>query len=262
MTIRLFSLALLATTLLAQPILDLFDTDRFHATFFDAATNEVTFKSFQELNWDARAHKALPWLNFDRPSSAQISRLSWNETGGPQSRSVDFRAPLDGSVRRAAYLLIYADGIVPLRPVQLKGSVGLMFDTNMTTVEQRSVSGYIVSRPLHAVTSAAFAIIGKPDDAKDVDPRARFERRKQAGPPVYDFVDGRRTITWTSASGDCSNPRTTSCPDAASVVAFRLRDEHLLLVKWKDAICESGYTLFLVGSTLKPIAGNMYGCDP
>ena len=59
-------LAIIATTVQAQPILDLFDTDRFHAAFFDAPTNEVTFKPFQELNWEAKAHRAFAWLNLDQ----------------------------------------------------------------------------------------------------------------------------------------------------------------------------------------------------
>jgi hypothetical protein len=253
-------LALMATTVHAQPISDLFDTDRFHAAYLGAPASEVTFKPFQELNWEAYAHRILPWLNPDHPTPAQIARLSTFEAAGPQFRSVEFRAPLDAAVRRATYLLIAATGVVPLRPVQLKGSVDFQFDTSMTAVEHRSFSGYVVGQPLHAVTSAAFAVIGGPDDIHDVDPRARFERRKNAGPAVYDFADGRRMVTWTSSSVDCSDPK-SSCLDAASAVSFRLRDERFLLVKWKDAICDSAYTLFLVGATLKPLAGNMYDCD-
>jgi hypothetical protein len=131
----------------------------------------------------------------------------------------------------------------------------------MTAVEHRWFSGYVVGHPLHAVTSTAFVIIGKPDDIKDIDPRANFERRRHAGSAVYDFVDGRRIVTWTISSMDCSNPKTSSCLDAASATSFHILDEHFLLVKWKDAICDSAYTLFLVGATLKPLAGNIYGCD-
>jgi hypothetical protein len=131
----------------------------------------------------------------------------------------------------------------------------------MTVVEHRSFSGYVVGHPLRTVTSAAFAIIGKLGDIKDVDPRANFARRRQAGSAVYDFVDGRRIVTWTISSMDCSNPKTSSCLDAASAVSFHLRNDHFLLIKWKDAICDSAYTLFLVGATLMPLAGNIYGCD-
>ena len=114
------------------------------------------------------------------------------------------------------------------------------------------------------MTSAAFAIVGKPADVKDVDARAKFERRKQAGSAVYDFADGRRTITWTTSSKDCSDPAIAGsfeCLDAASALSFRLANQHLLLVKWKDDFCDSAYTLFSVGTVLKLIAGNHYGCD-
>lgn len=254
-------LALSAGTVQAQPILDLFDNDRFHAAFFATPGNEITFKPFQELDWEAKAHRVLTWLNLDQPTPSQIGRLSISEPAGRQYRSTEFYAPVDDSVRRATYLLIHATGIVPLRPIQLKGSVEFQFDKSMTAVEQRTFSGYVVGQPLHAVTSAAFSIIGKPDDIKDVDPRASFERRRNAGSAIYDFVDGRRIVTWADPSMDCSNKK-GSCSDAASAVSFHLRDEHLLLVKWKDAVCNHAYTLFLVGATLKPLAGNIYDCDP
>jgi hypothetical protein len=157
--------------------------------------------------------------------------------------------------------LILATGIVPIRPVQLKGSVDFQFDTTMAVVEHRSFSGYVVGHPLHAVTSAAFAIIGNPGDIKDVDPRANFARRRNAGSAVYDFVVGPRVVTWTVSSMDCSNPKASSCLDAASAVSFHLRNDRFLLIKWKEAICDSAYTLFLVGTTLMPLAGNTYGCD-
>jgi hypothetical protein len=112
------------------------------------------------------------------------------------------------------------------------------------------------------VTSAAFVIIGKPEDIKDVDPHAKFERRRNSTSAVYDFVEGPRTVSWTNPAIDCTNPKTGSCSDAASAVSIHLRVGHYLLVKWKDAICDSAYTLFLVADTLKPLAGNIYGCDP
>jgi hypothetical protein len=81
-----------------------------------------------------------------------------------------------------------------------------------------------------------------------------FEKRKPAGPAVYDFTDGSRTVTWTTSSKEQ--------PDAASAISFRLADQKLLLVKWNSDFCGSVYTLFTVDTALKPIAGNDYNCDP
>jgi hypothetical protein len=78
--------------------------------------------------------------------------------------------------------------------------------------------------------------------------------RKQAGPAVYDFIDGGRIVSWPISA----NER----PDAASAVSFHLAGRHFLLVKWKSDFCLSAYTLFSAGAALKPVAGNDYDCDP
>jgi hypothetical protein len=247
-------LVILATTVQSQSIHDLFGTDSFHRAYFEAKTNEVTFEPFQELAWEAKARTALPWLNLDRPTPRQIARLSTFESAGPQFRSVDFLAPLDPVVSRATYLLIYASGIVPLQPVRLRGSVNFDFDTSVTTVQRKVVSGAIVGKPSRPVTTAAFAIVGKPADVKDVHPGAKFEKRKRASPAMFDFTDGSRTVTWTTAS--------TEQPDATSAVSFHLAGQQLLVVKWNSDFCGSVYTLFSVDTELKPIAGNDYDCDP
>jgi hypothetical protein len=244
---------LFVTAVQAQSIHDLFGTDRFHRAYFEGNTMEVTFEPFQELNWEAKARTVLRWLDLDRPTPLQIARLSNFESAGPQFRSVDFHAPLDPAVSRATYLLIYATGIIPLQPVQLKGSVNFDFDVNMTAVQRRVFSGTIVGKPSRPVTTAAFAIVGEPPDVKEVHPGAKFMRRKQAGPAVYDFTDNGRTVSWTILSKEE--------PDAASALSFHLARQHLLLVKWNSDFCGSAYTLFSVGTALKPIAGNDYDCD-
>ena len=87
----------------------------------------------------------------------------------------------------------------------------------------------------------------------DIHPGARIEKRKQAGPAIYDFVDGNRTVTWTASS--------LHQPEITSAVSFRLADQRFLLVKWNSEFCGSVYNLFEVGAVLKPIAGNHYDCD-
>jgi hypothetical protein len=252
--VRFLSLSLLGifgATAHGQSVHELFGTDKFHRAYTE--TSEVTFEQFQELAWEARARAALPWLNLDRPTPPQIARLSASESAGPQYRSVDFRAPLDPSVRRATYLLISADDVVPVTPVELKGTASFNFDPGMTAVTRKTVTGTVVGKASHAVTTAAFVVVGKPDDVKDARPGAKFEKRKTAGPAVYDFTDGSRTVTWT--------PLSKEQPDAASAFSFRLAGQQLLLVKWKPEVCESSYTLFSVDAALKPIASNDYDCD-
>jgi len=260
-------LVIFGTTLQAQPNEILLGTDRFHRAFFEASTNdpmkEVTFEPFQELDWEAKARTALTWLNLDRPTPGQIARL-WQEEGeGHETHPVDFRAPLDPAVGGPTYLLIYSTGIVPMQPVQLKGSIYAEFDKNVSVVTERSFTGVVVAKPLHPVTSAAFAVIGKPADVQDVDPGVKFVRRKQAGSAVYDFTDGSRTITWVTSSRDCSGKAASEydCLDAESALSFSLAGQHFLLVKWKDSFCDSSYSLFSVDTALKEIAGNGYDCD-
>jgi hypothetical protein len=253
--VRFHSFALLVicgATAHGQSVHELFGTDKFHRAYIEAS--DVTFEPFQELPWEAQARTALPWLNLDRPTPPQIARLSSSESAGPQFRSVDFRAPLDPGVRRVTYLLINADGVVPITPVQLKGTASFDFDQGMTTVPRRTVTGTVVGKPSHAVTTAAFVVIGKPDDVKDIHPGAKFEKRKQAGPGRYEFSDGSRTVSWT--------PSSKENPDVVSAFSFRLAGQPLLLVKWKREFCASSYTLFSVNAALKPIASNDYGCDP
>src|SRR5215471_7966730 len=55
---------------------DLFGTNEFHRAYFAENAREVTFDGFQDLNWEAKARAALPWLNLDRPTREQIARLS------------------------------------------------------------------------------------------------------------------------------------------------------------------------------------------
>ena len=86
------------TALQPQSIHELFGTDKFHGAYAEANTREVSFEPFQELDWEAKARTALPWLNLDQPTPRQIARLSTFESAGPQFRSVDFRARLDPSV--------------------------------------------------------------------------------------------------------------------------------------------------------------------
>ena len=247
-------LVVVASAVQSQSIHDLFGSDQFHRAYVEAGSNEVTFDPFQELDWEGKARIALPWLNLNRPTPAQIARLSTFESAGPQFRSVGFRAPLDSAVSRATYLLIYTGGVIPLQPVQLKGSVDFNFDTSMTAVQRKVASGAVVGKPSRPVTSAAFAMVGKPADIKDIHPGAKFEKRKQEGPAVYDFTDGNRTVTWTTSSKEE--------PDAASAISFRLANQQLLLVKWNSDFCGSAYTLFTVDTALQPIAGNEYDCDP
>jgi hypothetical protein len=268
MRLLIFSiLVVFGATLRAQPEEVLSGTDRFHQAFFEASAsdpaNEVSFEPFQEINWEAKARTSLTWLNLDRPTPGQIARLRLDEGGGRRSRWVEFRAPLDPAAGAATYLLIYATGIVPIQPVQLKGSVYFTFDRSISIVKERLYSGVVVAKPEHPVAGAAFAIVGKPADVQDVDPGVKFVRRKQAGSAVYDFTDGSRTIVWATSSRDCSGKAASEydCLDAESALSFSLAGQHLLLVKWKDAFCDSAYTLFSVDTTLKPIAGNEYGCD-
>jgi hypothetical protein len=256
-------LFLLATAAHAQPADVLMGTDRFHHAFYDEYKNEVTFEPFQEVDWEANARATLTWLNLDRPTPEQIARLSHNEIDSREGRFIHYQGPLAPAVGRSTYLLIYATGIVPLQPVQLNGSVDFDFDESMTAVKERYFSGVVVAKPLRPVTSAAFAVMGKPADVKDVDPQAKFERRKQAGSAVYDFTDAGRAITWVTSSKDCSGKAASEyeCLDAESALSFRLSGQHLLLVKWKGAACDQAYALFSVDTALKPIAGNEYGCE-
>ena len=246
-------LAIFASAVQSQSIYDLFGTGQFHRAYFEANRNEVTFDPFQELNWEAKARIALPWLNLDRPTPPQIARLSTFESAGPQFRSVGFRAPLDSAVSRVTYLLIHASGVIPLRPVQLKGSVDFDFDTGVKVVQRKVVAGTIVGQPSRAVTTAAFVFVGRPADVKDVHPGVRFAKSKQAGSAMYSFTSENRTITWTTSSKEQ--------PDVASAVSFRLADQQLLLVKWDNDFCGSAYTLFSVETSLQPTAGNVYDCD-
>ena len=238
----------------AQSIHDLFGTETFHRAYFAPKTRDVTFEGFQELKWEAKARTALPWLNLDRPTPAQIARLSTFDSAGPQFRSVDFRAPLDPAVGRAAYLLIHATGITAIRPAQLRGSVNFDFDERMTVVQRKVFFGVVVAEPARPVTTAAFTIVGTPADIREVRVGARFERKNPSSPAVYGFNNGDRTVTWTASS--------TEQLTVKSAVSFRVAGQHLLLVKWNNDLCGSSYTLFSVDNTLKPIAGNNYECDP
>jgi hypothetical protein len=256
-SVTLFALGVLSILPVAgqtQSIHDLFGTDEFHRAYFAANTHEITFEGFQELNWEAKARTALPWLNLDRPTKEQIGRLSTFESAGPQFRSIDFDAPLEATVNRLQYLLISADGITGIKPVRLKGSVNFDFDANLTAVERKVVSGVVVGEPARPVTSAAFVIIGRPGDVRDIRPGARFKKRNQSGPTVYDFIEDNHNVSWTIASSEQL--------DAASALSFRLGNRQYLLAKWNSDFCGSSYTLFSVDGVLKPIAGNDYDCDP
>jgi hypothetical protein len=243
-----------ATTAEAQSILDLSGTDQFHRAYFEANTKEVTFDSFQQFNWEAKARAALPWLNLDRPTPAQIARLKPFESAGPQFRTVDFRAPLDATANRDTYIVIHIGGVTPIRPLRIKGTVSFDFDATMTTVQRREASGAIVGSPGAPVSSAAFAIVGKPSDFHNVHPGARFALSNQSAAPVYEFTDGARVIAWTASEKER--------PEPVSALSFDLASQRWLLVKWNHDFCGSAYTLFSVNATLKPIAGNYYDCDP
>jgi hypothetical protein len=241
------------TAIQPQSIHELFGTDKFHRAYAEANTNEITFEPFQELNWEAKARTALPWLNLDRPTPRQIARLSKSESAGPQFRSIDFRSPLDPSVSHLAYLLICGEGIIPLRPLHFRGSVSFDFDVSITIVQRKVACGLIVARPSRPVTSAAFTIVGKPGDVKDLRFGAKLRKRTGAGPAVYDFIDSSRIVSWTASSA--------LQPNAASAFSFRLAGQQLLLVKWNSDVCGSAYTLFTADTTLTPIASNDYNCD-
>src|SRR5262249_54037679 len=147
-----------------------------------------------------------------------------------------FRAPLDAAVGRAAYLLIHAAGVSAIRPVQLKGAVNFDFDESMTIVQRKAAFGVIVAESFGPLATAAFAIVGTPADVRDVHVRARFEKKSESGPAVYDFIDGDHTITWTTSS--------TEPLGVDTAVSFRLTGQQFLLVKWKRDFCGSSYTLF------------------
>jgi hypothetical protein len=247
-------LALMGATAQAQSIHDLFGTKEFHRAYFAENTHEVTFEGFQELDWESKARSALPWLNLDRPTPAQIARLAKFESAGPEFRSIDFSAPLDAAVSRVPYLLVYADGVVPIQPVRLKGSVGFDFDASLRAVQRKVASGAVAGTPDRPVTSAAFVLTGKPADVHDIRPGARFQRRDGTGARVYDLTENQNTVTW--------KPAPSEQPDVKSAVSFRLDSRQFLLVRWSGDFCGSSYTLFSVEGALQPIAGNDYDCDP
>ena len=225
---------LFAAAVHCQPLHDLFGTGQFHRAYFDAGRKELTFDPFERLDWEGKARAALPWLNLDRPAPPQIARLSTFESAGPLFRSVEFHAPLDPAVNRSAYLLIYADGVAVMRGVGLKGAVNLNFDSAMTSVVDRTVSGTVVGQISRSPTSAAFAVVGRLADVQDVRKGVKFE--------------------WAAPPNERADP--------ASALSFRLAGRRLMLVKWKRGLCSSSYTLFAIEPALKPIASNDYDCDP
>ena len=246
-------LATLAAAVEAQVIHGSYGSEEFRRAYVEGKTGEVIFEPFQRLKWEDKARAALTWLNIDEPTPAQVARMQKFESAGPLFRSVEFRAPLDPAVSGSTYLLIYSGGIIPLQPVGLKGSVDLDFERDMVTVHKALFSGSVIAKPSQPVTTAAFAIVGKPGDAKDVDAAAKFAKRTQGGEVVYDLTDAGHPVTWT--------PLTKEESDPSSALSFRLADKRYLLVKWTRPSCSSSYTLFSIDDTLEPIVDNDYDCD-
>jgi hypothetical protein len=123
------------------------------------------------------------------------------------------------------------------------------FKEGMTSLDRRAVDGSVVAKPATLISSAAFAIVGRPGDVTDVRP-IKLVRNGSA----YGLVDEGRTIWWRGEERFESEVR--------SALAFRLAGKRYLLVRWPEDICKFWYNVFSIGAALTPVAGNAYGCDP
>jgi hypothetical protein len=178
-----------------------------------------------------QAHPSTNRASFELPK--RRSRVSFRRLSRTSRRQ---SCPVPLGLRRRNY--------PPCSRSQLTGSVNFNFNTSMTDVQRRVVTGTIVGKPSRPVQTAAFVVVAKQADIKDLHTGANFERGGWRFPlflssPIVAAPSSGRRHQWHNRM-------------PAPALEFRLADQHLLLVKWTSDFCGSVYSV---------LAGRLAQCD-
>jgi len=135
---------------------------------------EVSFRSFQELNWRGMAQAKLPWLNVEYPTPEQVRRLKErlpegdpanDLTGLANTVDIRFDPGLDPGLAGGRYYLVSPLGIDDIKLVRLDGHAQYTFDDSRTNIKESTWNGFLIGSTKRAAIEDGGAHASAPNRA-------------------------------------------------------------------------------------------------
>jgi hypothetical protein len=238
---------------------------QFHDAFPGQASGEVRFDSFQSIDWQQLARRHLNDFSFSHPTQEQIAKLKkqllehpLDETG--TSSEIHFAAPLEPAIQQGFYYGFSIDGIRPLQPVRLEGTMRYHLNKNKSAIVPDVFFGQVVSKiDLPALGDDAFVIFSTSGLSFTPLRAAKFTATKVGKQDIYLHErDGKQSQLSVNDEG---------LFELLAFTSFRIGPSEYMLVKWKPDTenhyggCDRQYSLFFVSEGLSLVATSRSGCD-
>jgi hypothetical protein len=212
------------------------------------------FEPFHNVDWHAKATRALPQWNVDRPTPAQMEELRKNLpqptdiTGEPNTAMVSFGAPLDPVMKKGAYYFVTGKGIYRLQLLSVSGSIFYRLDESKKEIASMDFRGDIIAQT----------------------PRIKFDD----GGFVFYNAAGPTVIRREPVPPGLLKrlPAKDKPEDIGVAYTLHFAGVNFLFVKWKGypqderAMCAFEYTLYRIDpakpdSELEEISQGGFACD-
>ncbi|HKW65314.1 MAG TPA: hypothetical protein VJN89_22375 [Candidatus Acidoferrum sp.] len=245
----------------SQPLND----PQFQSAFPGQSPGEVRFDPFQSLDWQQLAQRHLKDFSFSHPTPEQIARLKkhllehpLDETGA--SSEIQFAAPLEPAIRQGSYYAFSLNGIQPLQPVRLEGTMRYQLSQNKSAIVPDVFFGQVVAKiDPPAAGDHVFVIFSSTNLSFTRLNAAKFTARKAAKQDIYLLErDGKQLQLSVNDEG---------LFEVLAFTSFKIGTSEYVLVKWKPDSenhyggCDRQYSLFVAGQELKLVATSKSGCD-
>ena len=246
---------LIASTTLARA-----DDGAFLRAYGDKPSSRLLHEAQVAIDWQALARKHIRDVDVDHPSPAARAMLASRVNEVTASAELEFDAPLDPALSRASYVFISPQGVQPVSPITLRGTVSFGFDRRVIT---RTVFyGYVVAM---APTPApgGFVHWSTGDATPSLIPDAVALLSDHGTTRTLRYRDKQGAASYELTSDD----KRTKSKTIATAVGFRIAETRYVFIAWSaddacdEACCQNDFQIFRIGATLEPIAANTFDCD-
>lgn len=248
---------LIASTALAQA-----DDGAFLRAYCDKPSNHLLHEAQVEIDWHALARKHVRDVDVDHPSPAAFAMLAARVNEVTASAELEFDAPLDPALARANYVFISPQGVQPVSPLALRGTVSFRFDHDRRVITRTVFSGYIVAMmPTLAAGGFVHWSMGSATPSLISDAKAML--RDDGVGRTLRYHDKQGTASYELTGDD----KRTKSKTITAAVGFHIAHTRYVFIAWSpddacdEACCQNDFQIFRVAATLQPVADNAFDCD-
>lgn len=233
---------------------------RFRSVVFDERARVARYEPFTPVDWEGLGRRYSRRFDIDRLTERDIAYLRQRIWEVSTDAEETFDAPLSREERAMRVHLISASGVTPLRAAKFEGTVRFSFDhASPPQIVERKVYGMAVSRRLKR-GGGGFAL--RLDEGESVE-------RIAGTRIVLESEQGRRVLHFADREGRVSLMMPVRWHDAVQVAyGFRVGGQRYLFVAWPaddkgvvGPLCARNFSLYIVGTSLEPVASTSYDCD-